>query len=160
MQASTIGSITFAKANIWGRAIFVNATYVDLLLVRSRAPRQERRGAHGALPGAGRRHAPRILAILAYQSPDGPGAELCVCHIHDSLGVSQPTASRHLAYLRKAGLVEARRQGVWMHYRIVRPEDPVMASVFDAALHALGHADSTARDRAKLARVALASPVS
>jgi ArsR family transcriptional regulator len=95
----------------------------------------------------------RILAILAQRAPDGPGGELCVCHIHDSLGVSQPTASRHLAYLRKAGLVAARRDGVWMHYRILRPADPVVAAVFDAALHALGHADSTARDRAKLARV-------
>lgn len=101
----------------------------------------------------------RILAILAQQAPAEPDGELCVCHIHDSLGVSQPTASRHLAYLRKAGLVEARRQGVWMHYRIVRPADPVVATVFDAALHALGHADSTAKDRARLARVALASPV-
>ena len=101
----------------------------------------------------------RILAILAQQAPAERDGELCVCHIHDSLGVSQPTASRHLAYLRKAGLVEARRQGVWMHYRIVRPADPVVATVFDAALHALGHADSTAKDRARLARVALASPV-
>ena len=101
----------------------------------------------------------RILAILAQQTPHGPDGELCVCHIHDSLGVSQPTASRHLAYLRKVGLVEARRAGVWMHYRIVRPADPVVASVFDAAMHALGHADSTAKDRARLARVAAASPV-
>jgi ArsR family transcriptional regulator, arsenate/arsenite/antimonite-responsive transcriptional repressor len=101
----------------------------------------------------------RILAILTQHTPDHPTSELCVCHIHDSLGVSQPTASRHLAYLRKAGLVEARRQGVWMHYRVVRPADPVVASVFDAALHALGHADSTAKDRARLVRVALASPI-
>jgi ArsR family transcriptional regulator len=101
----------------------------------------------------------RILAILAQQAPDGPGGELCVCHIHDSLGVSQPTASRHLAYLRKAGLVSARREGVWMHYRMVRPEDPVLATVFDAALHALGHAESTTKDRARLRRVAAASPV-
>jgi ArsR family transcriptional regulator len=101
----------------------------------------------------------RILAILAEQAPGGPGGELCVCHIHDSLGVSQPTASRHLAYLRKAGLVTARREGVWMHYRIVRPDDPVLAAVFEAALHALGHADSTTRDRARLERVAAASPV-
>jgi ArsR family transcriptional regulator len=95
----------------------------------------------------------RILAILAHQVPGGLGCELCVCHIHDALGVSQPVASRHLAYLRKAGLVEARRQGVWMHYQIVRPSDPVLGAVFDAAVHALGHTDSTARDRAKLARV-------
>ena len=100
----------------------------------------------------------RILAILAQQSPEGPNGELCVCHIHDSLGVSQPTASRHLAYLRKSGLVEARREGVWMHYRIVRPDDPVVATVFDAALHALGHADSTAKDLARLARVATSAP--
>ncbi len=99
----------------------------------------------------------RILAILAQQS-DGPTGELCVCHIHDSLGVAQPTASRHLAYLRKAGLVEARREGVWMHYRIVRPTDPVVATVFDAALHALGHADSTTKDLARLARVATSAP--
>jgi ArsR family transcriptional regulator len=101
----------------------------------------------------------RILAILAHQTPEGPGGELCVCHIHDSLGVSQPTASRHLAYLRRAGLVQARRDGVWMHYRIVRPDDPVLASVFDAALHALGHADTTVKDRARLARVTHATPV-
>jgi ArsR family transcriptional regulator, arsenate/arsenite/antimonite-responsive transcriptional repressor len=94
----------------------------------------------------------RILAMLAerQQSAD---AELCVCHIHDGLDVSQPTASRHLAYLRRAGLVDARRDGVWMHYRLVRPHDPVVASVFDAALHALGHVDSTPRDRARLQRV-------
>lgn len=100
----------------------------------------------------------RILAILAQQAPEGPGGELCVCHIHDSLGVAQPTASRHLAYLRKAGLVSARREGVWMHYRMVRPADPVLAAVFDAALHALGHAESTAKDRARLRRIASTAP--
>jgi len=99
----------------------------------------------------------RILAILA-DTPGGPGGELCVCHLHASLGVSQPTTSRHLAYLRKAGLVEARRDGVWMHYRLVRPDDPVVASVFEAALHALGHVESTSRDRAKAARAAMTSP--
>ena len=95
----------------------------------------------------------RMLAILAQHPASGAGGELCVCHIHDSLGVSQPTASRHLAYLRRAGLVAARRDGVWMHYRIVRPADPVLAAVFDAALHALGHVEATTRDRAKLIRV-------
>lgn len=99
----------------------------------------------------------RILAILA-ATPGGPGDQLCVCHIHAGLGVSQPTASRHLAYLRKAGLVTARREGVWMHYRLVRPTDPVVASVFDAALHALGHVDGTTRDRVKVARAALSAP--
>ena len=53
----------------------------------------------------------RILSLLK----DG---EVCVCHIHASLGVPQPTASRHLAYLRKSGLVTARRNGIWMHYSL------------------------------------------
>lgn len=99
----------------------------------------------------------RILGLLA-DTPGGPGGELCVCHIHASLGVSQPTVSRHLAYLRKAGLVEARRDGVWMHYRLVRPADAVVASVFDAAVHALGHVESTTRDRTRAARAAQTSP--
>ena len=107
----------------------------------------------GLYQALGRHHPP---AHPGDPGPAGPaaGGELCVCHIHDSLGVSQPTASRHLAYLKKAGLVAARRDGVWMHYRLVRPADPVLAPVFDAALHALGHADSTARDHARLQRVA------
>lgn len=96
----------------------------------------------------------RILAMLA-GSAAGPRSELCVCHIHDSLGVSQPTASRHLAYLRRARLVEARRDGVWMHYRLLRPSDPIVAGVFDAAIHALSHVASTTRDRARLRRVAV-----
>ena len=44
--------------------------------------------------------------------------ETCVCDLVDVLGVSQPKVSRHLAYLRRAGLVVARREGVWMHYRL------------------------------------------
>lgn len=53
----------------------------------------------------------RILNLLA------PG-ELCVCDIVRVLGVPQPKASRHLAYLRKAGLVKARRDGLWIHYSL------------------------------------------
>lgn len=148
----------FAYPNILSRVIFVN-TNMSTCCTSSPAPRVRNAaaltGLYQALADPTRL---RILAILAQQTPAAPEGELCVCHIHDSLGVSQPTASRHLAYLRKAGLVEARREGVWMHYRIVRPADPVLASIFDAALHALGHADSTTRDRAKLARVSAAAP--
>ena len=87
----------------------------------------------------------RILSVLK----DG---EICVCHIHGCLGVPQPTASRHLAYLRKVGLVSARRDGIWMHYSIARPGDPVVAAVLDAALHALTHTDVAARDQLRLQR--------
>lgn len=51
----------------------------------------------------------RILSLLR-------GGEVCVCHIVAVLEIPQPTASRHLAYLRKAGLVVARKEGLWMHY--------------------------------------------
>lgn len=85
----------------------------------------------------------RILSLLG----DG---EICVCHIHASLDVPQPTASRHLAYLRKAGLVEARREGIWMHYRLAPLNNPVVAPVVKAALHALTHADISAKDERRL----------
>ncbi|MGA9718757.1 MAG: metalloregulator ArsR/SmtB family transcription factor, partial [Acidobacteriaceae bacterium] len=49
------------------------------------------------------------------------GQELCVCYFVQVLQQPQPKISRHLAYLRRAGLVAARREGKWMHYRIVTP---------------------------------------
>jgi ArsR family transcriptional regulator len=85
----------------------------------------------------------RILSLLG----DG---EICVCHIHASLDVPQPTASRHLAYLRKAGLVEARRDGIWMHYRLADIDNAVVASVVKAALHALTHTAIRAKDEKRL----------
>ena len=85
----------------------------------------------------------RILSLLS----DG---EVCVCHIHASLDVPQPTASRHLAYLRKSGLVEARRDGIWMHYRLAPIDNAVVAAVVRAALHALTHTPITARDERRL----------
>lgn len=84
----------------------------------------------------------RILGLLL----DG---EVCVCNIHESLGLPQPKVSRHLAYLRRAGLVEARKDGLWVHYRLTRMADPVMQALLDAAGHAIGHLDG--RDRRRLA---------
>ena len=49
------------------------------------------------------------------------GKEVCVCYFVEILGQSQPKISRHLAYLRRAGIVAARREGKWMHYKIVVP---------------------------------------
>jgi ArsR family transcriptional regulator len=86
----------------------------------------------------------RILALLG-------SSEVCVCHIHDTLGLTQPTASRHLAYLRRTGLVDTRRQGVWMHYRISASLDPVVRGVVDAAIEALTPA--TSQDRKQFLKV-------
>src|SRR5881398_4008748 len=74
----------------------------------------------------------RILGLLLT-------GEVCVCHIHESLKISQPKASRHLAYLRKAGLVAARRDGLWMHYRLAEPSDPTVRTVLNATVHTLSH---------------------
>jgi ArsR family transcriptional regulator len=87
----------------------------------------------------------RILGLLL----DG---EVCVCHIHESLGLPQPKISRHLAYLRRAGLVEARKDGLWVHYRLARMDDPVMQALVDAAGHAIGHVASGEKDRRRLAQ--------
>ena len=83
----------------------------------------------------------RILALLGNN-------EVCVCHIHDSLGLPQPTVSRHLAYLRRTGLVAARRDGVWMHYRSRPRSIPVVRQVVDAAVDAVPRCRATSKDRA------------
>ena len=56
----------------------------------------------------------RLLNLMGDQ-------EICVCYFVEILAQGQPKISRHLAYLRRAGIVEARREGKWMHYRIVMP---------------------------------------
>jgi ArsR family transcriptional regulator, arsenate/arsenite/antimonite-responsive transcriptional repressor len=86
----------------------------------------------------------RILGLLV-------NGEVCVCHIHDSLGITQPMASRHLAYLRRTGLVTTRKDGLWVHYRLADLPDPVLESVLSAAAHALSHVPTASRDRKRLA---------
>lgn len=58
--------------------------------------------------------------------------ELCVCDLIESLKIPQSTASRHLALLRNAGLVDGERRGTWMYYRVV--EDQTLGSAILAAL--------------------------
>ncbi len=58
----------------------------------------------------------RLLSFIAAQ----PGAEACVCHLTEPLGLSQPTVSHHLRVLHEAGLLERERRGTWVFYRIVR----------------------------------------
>ena len=85
----------------------------------------------------------RILGLLLT-------GEICVCDIHESLKIPQPKASRHLAYLRRAGLVETRRDGLWIHYRLGTFSDPVLAAIADAVRHALTHLDTVHRDAERL----------
>lgn len=84
------------------------------------------------------------------------GGEICVCYFVEVLHESQPKISRHLAYLRRAGVVAARREGKWMHYRIVRPTDPAVARVLDCVLDALAADRQIQRDLAQLERACCA----
>lgn len=83
--------------------------------------------------------------------------EICVCFFTEVLDESQPKVSRHLAYLRNAGIVEARRDGKWMHYRIVTPENSFAAQVLEDTLLWLQSQDSMQKDYEKLA-VACCAP--
>lgn len=82
--------------------------------------------------------------------------EVCVCFFVEIMKTHQPKISRHLAYLRKAGIVGARREGPWMHYRIVEPADPDAARVLRDTLAWLGNDREMQHDRERLARVCCA----
>jgi ArsR family transcriptional regulator, arsenate/arsenite/antimonite-responsive transcriptional repressor len=89
----------------------------------------------------------RILGLLLT-------GEVCVCHIHESLRISQPKASRHLAYLRKARLVETRRAGLWVHYRMAILPDSVLETVQRTVTHALRHMEIVRKDIERLNKIA------
>jgi|SRR5438132_3429812 len=91
----------------------------------------------------------RLLHLMAQ-------GEICVCYFVEILGESQPKISRHLSYLRRAGLVHARRDGKWIHYSMVRPADPQRARIVDAALAAISDDRQIQRDRAALERACCA----
>ena len=84
------------------------------------------------------------------------GEEVCVCFFVEILKTHQPKISRHLAYLRKAGIVGARREGPWMHYRIVEPADPDAARVLRDTLAWLSNDSEMQRDRERLVKVCCA----
>ena len=76
--------------------------------------------------------------------------EVCVCYFVEVLKSPQPKISRHLAYLRKAGIVGARREGKWMHYRIVAPRDSRAAEVLKTIREWLASDQEMQRDRGRL----------
>jgi len=83
-------------------------------------------------------------------------SEVCVCFLVEILKTSQPKISRHLAYLRRAQIVSARREGKWMHYRLTDPPDEVAARIFREVRASLGEDAEFQRDREKLERVCCA----
>jgi ArsR family transcriptional regulator, arsenate/arsenite/antimonite-responsive transcriptional repressor len=82
--------------------------------------------------------------------------EICVCFHVEVLNISQPKISRHLAYLRRAGLVAARREGKWIHYRVVAPPDPHAARIFSEVRGWLADDPLMQKDRTRLTKICCA----
>jgi ArsR family transcriptional regulator len=82
--------------------------------------------------------------------------EVCVCFFVEVLRVNQPKISRHLAYLRRAGVVAARREGKWMHYRVVEPPDAHAARIFREVRAWLKEDAEMQRDRERMVKVCCA----
>jgi len=83
-------------------------------------------------------------------------SEVCVCFFVAILKVSQPKISRHLAYMRRAGIVTARREGKWMHYRLSEPPDEHAARIFREVRATLTEHPELQRDRERLEQVCCA----
>jgi ArsR family transcriptional regulator len=76
--------------------------------------------------------------------------EICVCYFVEILGLSQPKISRHLAYLRRAGIVAARRDGRWTHYRLAMPKDSAARGILQETLKQIMEKAEMRRDVARL----------
>jgi ArsR family transcriptional regulator len=85
----------------------------------------------------------RLINLMAEQ-------EVCVCYFIEVIAAPQPKISRHLAYLRAAGLVAARREGKWMHYTLLTPNDPYAAEILSKTIAALRQDAHSRRDLQKL----------
>ncbi len=85
----------------------------------------------------------RIVALLAH-------GDLCVCHIEEALGLSQPNASRQLAVLRHGGVVEARREGSWVYYGLARQDDPRRRSLLQSLIRGFQDRQLLRRDVERL----------
>lgn len=91
----------------------------------------------------------RLISLLG-------DSEVCVCFLVEVLKTTQPKISRHLAYLRRAQIVVARREGKWMHYRLTEPPDEHAARIFREVRTALAEHPELQRDQEKLANICCA----
>ena len=98
-------------------------------------PQHEARGLAAAYKAVGDETRLRMLSLLLAAD------ELCVCKFEELLGISQSKSSRHLRYLSNAGLVEGRREGIWVHYRIGDDLSPALRAVTESVRLAVGEAE-------------------
>ncbi len=105
------------------------------------------RTSNDPLPAAGLFKAlaePVRLRLLNLLTSD---EEVCVCHLHETLDLPQPTVSRHLAALRKSGLVFGRKEGLWVYYRLARPKSKLHAALLVCLRVAEADSELLRRDR-------------
>jgi len=85
----------------------------------------------------------RIVALLVH-------GELCVCHLEEALGLSQPNCSRQLGILKAAGIVDSRRDGTWVYYRITEQDHASVTSVIEVLARTFGAERALRIDHARL----------
>jgi ArsR family transcriptional regulator, arsenate/arsenite/antimonite-responsive transcriptional repressor len=85
----------------------------------------------------------RLLNLLA-------AGEVCVCHLHEALDLPQSTVSRHLAYLRKRGLVVGRKEGLWVHYRLAKPTGELHRTLMGCLRACSKEIEALTQDRQRL----------
>lgn len=91
----------------------------------------------------------RVRALMALS-----GGELCVCQLIELLGLAASTVSKHMSLLYQAGLVETRKEGRWVYYRLADPEAPALAQgAIEWMSDGLRHDPKVKRDAARLRRV-------
>ena len=110
------------------------------------APKLDMRPMSRLLKAIGDETRLRIVALLTH-------GELCVCHIEAALGLSQPNVSRQFGILRAAGVVEPRRDGNWVYYRIAPQADAECKRVLGALVRAFEQRDVLRADVERLLKV-------
>jgi ArsR family transcriptional regulator len=88
----------------------------------------------------------RIVALLSH-------GELCVCHLEDALGISQPMVSRHLGILRLTGVVEHRREGPWVYYQLASQPDADCEGQLRALMKTFAKRSVLRKDLERLVRI-------
>ena len=88
----------------------------------------------------------RIVALLSH-------GELCVCHLEEALSLSQPNISRQLSVLRAAGVVESRRDGTWVYYRLAEQATPDREHQLSTLVESFTKRSTLKRDLTRLMKV-------
>src|SRR5439155_27037473 len=88
----------------------------------------------------------RIVALISH-------GELCVCHVQEALGLTQPNASRQLGILRDAGVVESRREGTWTYYKLAAQPDGHCGRQLPAVVHGFASQHTSMKDVERLVKV-------